>query len=192
MMQVKDLFADIVPLTTSKDSLDQFAVKKNGMLEDPAGRGMWFATRRGLHFFNGKTGNYNNFKNYPANALFSDHNYSALAKSLSGLLLVFDNDTKEIILFDPVTLKVMQRISLLQEMKDAYGIMLFEDSDGHLWFSTWKNGIVVIDRKNANRIERVQHNESNALSIAGDIMLDAMQDADGTIWCATTGGVLPL
>src|SRR6478736_5730254 len=32
---VKDLFADIIPLTTAKDSLDQFAVKKNGMLEDP-------------------------------------------------------------------------------------------------------------------------------------------------------------
>ena len=161
-----DAFVDIAPLNTSPDSLRQYAVRKNGMLEDPLGRGMWFATRTGLHFYDKQSARYLNFKNQTGNPLFNNHSYAAMAKSTDGKFWVFDNDTKEVVLFDPATMKIINRISLQKEMKDVYGAMLFEDSDKRLWFSTWNHSISTIDLLHGNKVDRIQHSENDGLSIA--------------------------
>lgn len=45
-------FDELQPLTSNKDSLRHYSIRQNGLLEDPAGRGIWLATRSGLHFYN--------------------------------------------------------------------------------------------------------------------------------------------
>jgi streptogramin lyase len=187
--EAKDAFVDIVALTTSPDSMRHYAVRKKGMLEDPGGRGMWFATRKGLHFYDKAAATYLNYRNQPGNALFDAHSYSAMANSAAGFFWVFNNDTKEILLIDAAAMKVKERIPLQQECPQAYGAMLFEDNERRLWFSTWSDGILTIDLKQGNKIERIRHNDADALSIAGDHMWDAMQDTDGTIWLGTVGGI---
>jgi ligand-binding sensor domain-containing protein len=185
----KDAFIDIRPLTSSQDSLRQYAVRKNGMLEDPSGRGMWFATRTGLHFYDTNTGSYVDFKNQKGNSLFNAHSHAAMATATRGKFWVFDNDTKEVILFDPVKMSVEQRIPLPPQLKDVYGAMLFEDGEKRLWFSGSNQSIITIDLKHGNKMESIRHNEDDALSIAGNFMWDAMQDNDGTIWLGTIGGI---
>lgn len=186
---VRDIFVDIKPLTSNADSLSAYSVRKRGMLEDPLGRGMWFATRMGLYLFDNSTGRYQLFPMQQEQKAAKRHSISALTVSKSGGFWAFDNTDKVLVQVDPRKMVLSQRISLLPTMKDAYGASLFEDADGRLWFSTWENGMLLIEPENGSRILTLKHSESEALSIAGDFMWDALQDPDGTIWCGTPGGI---
>jgi len=184
-----DAFVDIVSLAPSPDSMRQYAVRRNGMLPDPAGRGVWVATRTGLHLYNSKNRTYIDFKNQPGNPLFSDHSIAALAKSPSGMFWAFDNTSKQVILFDPVSMKLLQQISIPGSFPDVYALTLFEDNEKRLWLCTYNNAVITINMANGNKIETVKHDETEALSIAANIVWDCMQDNDGTIWLATFGGI---
>ncbi len=186
---VRDVFIDFKPINTSPDSLHDYSVRQKGMLEDPLHRGMWFATRMGLYFYDLQKGRYYDFSGYPQQSGTYHHSFSSLATSSSGGFWAFDNTDKSVVLIDPGQMKITVRISLKPAMKDANGASLFEDTDGRLWFSSWEHGMLMIDRKHGDRIIPLKHDPSDALSIAGDFMWDAYQDADGTIWCGTTGGL---
>ncbi len=186
---ITDAFADIPPMTACKDSLWLYSVKKNGLCEDPQKKGMWIATNGGLHFYNTATNGYVSYRNKPHDSLFNQHKCSALTTSSTGNLWFFDNTTNEVVSFNPVTRKVIQRISMRAAFAAPRGMMLFEDSGQRLWLSTRDHGIAIIDLGHDNQLSSVTHDDGDALSIAGNFMYEAYEDADGTIWCGTVGGL---
>ena len=75
----KKTFEEIGPLTHNNDSLGYYSVRQNGLLEDPSGKGLWFATRRGLHFYNTSEKKFYSYKNQPGDSLFTYHSVAALS-----------------------------------------------------------------------------------------------------------------
>ncbi len=183
----KDVFEENEPLAPSSDSLYYYEVRKNGIIEDPSGDGLWLATRRGIHFYNFKTRQVLNFKNH-RDTLFTGRRVAALYKSASGQFWFFDNNAKQIFGFDPATRTITRRIDMAAAMPDAIGATLFEDSEHRLWFSSWSAEIAVVDL-HTNNITRLKNDKNDPLSIAGDFFWCAAEDKDGTLWLGTLSGI---
>jgi len=184
----KNVFEEIGPLTKNYDSLSTYSVRQNGLVEDPDGKGLWFATRSGLYFYNTVQEKFYSHKNMLDDSIFTNHSVSALSVSKTGNLWFFDNVTKDIISFDPKTYKILQRINMRTSMPNALAKTLFEDSHHMLWFSTWGNEIAVIDYQK-HSITPIAYKNGNPFSIAGDSFWNAWEDEDNTIWFATAGGL---
>ena len=186
--KIKNSFEEIGPLTRNKDSLNAYSVRQNGLVEDPSGKGLWFATRSGLHYYSMPEEKFYSYKNSSADSLFTNHTVAALSISASGKCWFFDNVTKDIISFDPVTRKIGERINMNVAIPGAFAQTLFEDSNNRLWFSTWDNKMAVIDYRN-HSITPIAYKNDNPLSIAGDNFWAAWEDEDKNIWLGTAGGI---
>lgn len=184
----KDKFEEIGPLTKIKDSLGYYAVRQNGMVEDPSGNGIWMATRFGLHFYNTNENKFYSFKNMPSDSLFAKHSVSALSLSKFGYFWFFDNDTQQMVAFDPASHKILYHINTNGIIPDARATTLFEDSNHKLWFSSWNYKMAVVDYKK-NSFTTIAYNKDNPLSIAGDFFWGIWEDEDNTIWLGTSGGL---
>ncbi len=184
----KNVFEEIGSLTQHKDSLGAYSVRQNGLVEDPSGNGLWFATRSGLHYYNTAEEKFYSYKNKPGDSLFTNHSVAALSLSASGLCWFFDNVTKDIISFDPLTHKILLRMNMNAAIPGAFGQTLFEDSNNKLWFSSWNYKMAVIDYRK-NSITAFAYKNDNPLSVAGDGFWDAWEDENKNIWLATTGGI---
>ncbi len=182
-------FEEIGPLATDKDSLIHYSVRKSGLVEDPSGNGLWFATRKGIHFYNKKENKFSSYKDQPGNELFADRSASALTVSSNGNFWFFNNGKKQITGFDPGTKKITRQIDLSKEMPNALGVTLFEDRYNRLWFSSWSSGMLVIEYLNGIKITRLEHTENDQLSIASNYFQGAYEDEDGTVWLGTSGGI---
>ena len=186
--KLKKKFEEIVPLTKDKDSLRAYSVRQNGLVEDPSGNGLWFATRSGLHFYNISENKFYGYRNQPGDSLFTNHGIAALSLAKGGYFWFFDNVTKDIVAFDPSTHKILHRIQVGGSMANSFGQTIFEDSENKLWVSTWNKNMVVIDYKK-NHFTTISYKNENPLSIAGDNFWDAWEDKDKNIWLATAGGI---
>ncbi len=184
----KNIFEEIGPLTKRKDSLSFYTVRQNGMVEDPSGKAIWMTTRSGLYLYNIAENKFYSHKNIPGDPILTDHNVASLSLSRFGYLWLFDNITKDIIAFDPITRKILQRINVNGVIDDAAGQTLFEDSNHMLWFSTWNHKMVVIDY-HKNIITPLVYSNDNPLSIPGDNFWDVWEDEDQTVWVGTGGGL---
>jgi ligand-binding sensor domain-containing protein len=151
----KDTFEEIGPLTQHYDSLTLYSVRKHGLVEDPSGKGLWLATRIGLHYYDFATNRFTSYKN-DNDPLFAKRNVAALARSQSGQCWFYDNSLGRIVGFDPATKKITRSIDMMQSMPGAFGGALFEDSENRIWFSSWNAGIAVIDYKR-NSFTRFQN-----------------------------------
>lgn len=184
----KNIFEAIPSPAAANDKEGPFTVRQNGLREDPSGKGLWLATRKGIRFYNTTEGKFYGYPDKPADTLFTDHGVAALSVSASGNYWFFDNRTKDIISFDPGTHTILYRINVDAAIPGAIGQTLFEDSNHMLWFSAWNGKMAVIDyRKNV--ITPIAYKNDNPLSIAGDGFWDAWEDADKNIWLATAGGI---
>lgn len=184
----KNIFEEIGPLTRRYDSLRFYSVRQNGLREDPSGKGLWFATRRGLHFYNKAEKKFTSYKDLPGDSLFTNHSIAALSLAPGGYFWFFDNVAKKIIAFDPTTRKILHQLSVEAVIPGAVGQTLFEDSNNRLWFSTWNNKMAVFDYK-SKTFTPVSHKNDNPLSISGDNFWDVWEDEDQTIWLANAGGL---
>jgi streptogramin lyase len=164
-------------------------ILKNGMIEDPSGKGIWLATPRGLNYFDKATQQYYDFSRPGAGDLFKDHVVTALNKSPDGNFWCFDNKTRQIIRFDPVMRKILQVIGLDDTYKDFVGATLFEDNENNIWVSSWSYDIMKITYKGSVSMELVRHDPDDQTTIAGDFFWAAWQDSENTIWFGTVGGI---
>ncbi len=184
----KNVFEEIGPLTRHKDSLRLYSVRQNGLVEDPSGNGLWFATRSGLHFYNTTGRIFHSFKNRPGDSIFTNHSVAALSLAPGGYVWFFDNVTRKIIAFDPASHKILREVDAEMALPGTYGQTLFEDSHNRLWVSTWNNKMAVIDYRKTSFTPLAYKND-NPLSIAGDHFCDVWEDKDNNIWLATAGGI---
>jgi len=184
----KDVFEEVGPLTSHPDSIYRYSVRKNGFLQDPAGKGLWLATSQGLHFYDYKTKLFLDHRN-SKDSLLKGRNVSALFFNNSGQGWFFDNTRKQAVQFDPVSKAITRKIDLSNSLPGAVGATLFEDRDHRLWLSTWNDGIVLIDYQNGNTITPIRNDKSDALSIAADFMWSMNEDKDGTLWIGTINGI---
>ncbi|RYY67597.1 MAG: hypothetical protein EOO13_14390, partial [Chitinophagaceae bacterium] len=184
----KNSFDEIGPLTRHPDSLRLYSVRENGLVEDPSGNGLWFATRSGLHFYDIKENRFDSYKNKPANSIFANHSVAALSVAPGGYIWFFDNSARMIISFNPATQQVLRKIDISTIFPGLFGQTIFEDSHNKLWVSTWNNTMAVIDHQK-NSVVPIAYKNENPLSIAGDNFSGAWEDEDNNIWLATAGGI---
>ncbi len=182
-------FEELIKPGGNTDSLKSFVIRKNGLLADPAGKGLWMATSLGLVFYNTTTQAISNCHTQPHDSLFKKRNTSALSKSPSGNFWFFDNGQKTAISFDPVNRKVGQRIFIGTAMPLASGGTLFEDKNRRLWFSSWSYEMLVIDLAANNKIAKISNRPGDNRSIAGQFFWAGYQDADNTVWLGTISGI---
>jgi ligand-binding sensor domain-containing protein len=184
----KNNFEEIGPLTRDRDSLSFYSVRPNGLVEDPSGKGLWFATRRGLHYYDVMERKFFSYKNTPGDSLFTNHSVAGISLAPGGYFWFFDNVTKKIIAFDPASHKILRQVDISSALPNSFGHTIFEDSQNRLWFSTWNNKMAVIDYRNKS-ITPIAFKINDPLSIAGDNIGDAWEDKDKNIWLATSGGI---
>lgn len=176
------------PLTKVKDSLPRYSVRKDGLLADPKGNGIWLATSLGLHFYNSSSNSFDSYKNKEGDSLFAKESTLAMSATPFGYYWYFNNSTKEAIAFDPATRKILRRIPLQQWMPGAICHTMFEDANRKLWVSTYGNRMYVIDYLN-NICTEISHKNDNPLTIGASLFSDIIQDKDNTLWLATSGGI---
>ena len=184
----KGSFDETIKLTEHKDSLSFYKIRKNGLLTDPSGNGIWIATRFGLMYYDIPKNSIQNFKTNPEDSLFIRESVSALSKSNSGNFWFFNYARKEAISFDPATRKILQRINISSVLPFADAATLFEDKNKRLWLSSLTFEMLVIgiiDRK----IYKLEHKPDDQRTIAAKFFWSAFQDDDGTIWLGTHGGI---
>lgn len=181
-------FVEIGPLTRHKDSLRSYSVRQNGLVEDPSGRGLWMATRSGLHFYNTEEDKFYSYKNRQGDSLFVKHGVAALSLTSNGYFWFFDNVTKDVIAFDPVSYKILHRINVGSMLPEAIGQTLFEDSNHLLWLSTWNAGIAAIDYRKGS-VAAIKSDDNNPFSFPGRFFWDIWEDADKTLWFGTGSGM---
>ncbi|MBK9254868.1 MAG: histidine kinase [Saprospiraceae bacterium] len=171
------------------NSLPDNRIDKNGIIYDIEKKGLWLATKNGLCFFDIKTNKVINHRNTKNNPIYLNHSVSALHKSKEGIIWYFDNNTQDIIGFNPKTEQVLHSISLRGKLKDPYAGFIFETSYHHLWFSSISYETIRIDYLNGNKMEIIKHDETNSTSILGDFVSSAFEDKDQTVWLGTYAGL---
>ncbi len=181
-------FEEIGPLTRNKDSLRSYSVRQNGLIEDPSGKGLWMATRSGLHFYEFAAGIFHSYKNKPGDPLFTNHSVAALSQAPGGYIWFFDNVSRKVIAFDPANHKILREVDIEMSLPNAFGQTVFEDSYNRLWVSTWNNRMAVIDY-GANTFSLIAYKNDSPLTIAGNNFSDVWEDDDKNIWLATAGGI---
>jgi len=181
----KDTF-EVAPSVTGDE---QIQIRKNGMLESPDGKGIWLTTRKGLQYYDINAQRYTSFKNSTDSTLFNNHSTAAICRSNFGYFLYVDHVSKTIIAFDPVSKKVKFTVHPAALDSMGYAATLFEDNSRMLWLCTWSYELVRIDPQQGNAVTSIVHNKNDVTSIAGDFFWDAMQEADGTLWFGTVGGI---
>jgi len=68
-------------------------------------------------------------------------------------------------------------------------VSIFEDSRGHLWFGTARNGVNRFDRS-TETFQHFKHNPDDPKSLAYNGVYSILEDHAGTIWLGTLGGGL--
>lgn len=181
-------FEEIIKPVEPTGDIYKFAIKKNGLLEDPSGNGLWMATSFGVMFYDVAGKQVINYSN-SRDSLFRFRNTGALSRSASGGCWFFDNDQKEIVLFDPHTYKTLHHINIASTMPNAIGATLFEDKSRRLWFSSWTYEMLVADLTSNDKISLLTNVPGDNRSIAGQFFWAALQDDNNTIWLGTVAGI---
>jgi ligand-binding sensor domain-containing protein len=174
---------------TGKRRTNEYSIKKNGMLLDSSGKKIWLTTSSGLIYYDITGKKKVDLKRQMGNPLFANQNTAALAPSSSGHFWFFNNDTKEIISFNPSTQTIVRKINIRQEMPNALGATLFEDKNNRLWFSSGTSDCLVIDYLHGNKIEKIEYSEEDKMSITNGHFWSVYEDEDGTLWFGTISGI---
>ena len=172
-----------------KPGVYDFSIRKNGMLMDPSGKGIWLCTLAGIIYYDITQKLRLDFRNQGNNPLFANQNTAALAPSSPGHCWFFNNDTKEIISFNPSTQTITSKINVKQAMPNASGATLFEDKNHRLWFSSGTGDCLVIDYLHGNKIEKIKSSEEDKISITNGHFWSVYEDEDGTLWFGTITGI---
>jgi len=181
-------FEETIKLTADKDSLGFYKIRKNGLLTDPSGNGIWMATRFGLMYYDILKASLQNFKNNPDDSLFVRESVSALSKANSGHFWFFNYSRKEVISFDPASRKMLKKINVRSVLPFADAATLFEDRSKRLWLSSLTFELLVIDIADGS-LHRLEHKPDDQRTIAAKFFWAAFQDDDGSIWLGTHGGI---
>ena len=184
----KNSFDETIKLTQYTDSLNFYKIRKNGLLADPSGNGIWLATRFGLMYYDIPKNSIQNFKTNPSDSLFVRESVSALTKARSGNFWFFNYARKEAVLFDPASRKILQRINISSVMPFADVATLFEDGNKRLWLSSLTFEMLVIDMSD-HKMHKLEHKPDDQRTIGAKFFWTAFQDDDGTIWLGTHGGI---
>ena len=179
---------DEIKLTQYKDSVGFYKIRKNGLLADPSGNGLWIATGFGLMYYDILKNSIQSFKTNSGDSLFVRESVSALSKTISGNFWFFNNTRKEIVSFDPASRKILQRINISSVAPFVDVATLFEDRNKRIWLSSLNFEMFVIDILD-NKVHKLEQKSDDHRTIASKFFWAAFQDDDGTIWLGTQNGI---
>lgn len=164
-------------------------MNRNCLLNDPSGKGIWLATRKGLRYFHKSSGQLDDVWSKPGHPLFNNHRVSAMCRTSDQRFWFFDNDAKAAICFNPKTQSIIHRISLAESIPQANAFSIFESRDGKLWLGLVQNEILVLDIQSGKILARPQADPADPYAISGNALITAMQDEDGAVWLCTSAGI---
>lgn len=182
-------FDEKLQLAASPDSVRNYLIAKNGLREDPAANGLWIATHAGLQFYDISKQTAQGYSNTATVNLFKRRDVVALAPGSNGNFWFFDNEQKEIVLFNTGSRRELKKINVKAAMPEADGGTLFEDNNQRLWFSSWSYELLIIDLKDNNKVYKLLHHDDNKRSVAGLFFWDVYEDNDNNIWLGTISGI---
>jgi ligand-binding sensor domain-containing protein len=166
-------------------------IHKNGIVEDPSGKGLWLATTEGLNYFDKTTKKAFHAGNNPDSLpIFNTHSIYPIAVNHRGQLLYGDNTLQRVIVYTIASKKLEKQIELTSKVGRKYFPVstIFADNEDNTWISTWNYTMQFIDGKTGKATE-VFHNESEKNSIASEFFWNAWQDKNGAIWFGTVNGI---
>lgn len=175
--------------TFSNSFYPEGRIHKNGLAENPDGKGFWLSTKKGLQYYDKLAKKFIVNQDNGDSSLINNHNTSALCKTPYGHYWYCDNNTKTIIGFDPINRKIKYKVKADTSSRIADGATLFEDNNHILWFCNWRYELFMIDYLHGNEVKRIRHNKNDITSISGDFFWEVMQDKDGTLWFGTVAGI---
>ena len=196
----KDALLEYIPATNrfiiypfnSPDiyAISSMAIYKNGLIEDPLQKGLWLATSKGLNFFDYASNRYINYRNDKTHPeIFNDHIVSALFKGSNNKILYADNTVQQLRKFETLNYTT-ESIPLDNNInKNGEIATILEDSRGNYWLSSWSYNAFFIEGKNHNRQILFRHDDAKPNSVTGDFFWSAYEDAEGTVWLGTVGGI---
>ncbi|MBL7703036.1 MAG: histidine kinase [Ferruginibacter sp.] len=185
-----DSFEEKIKLSAVYDSMAFYSIHKNGLKEDPSATGFWMATASaGLMYYDYAKEQLVNYKTEHLNPLFRKRKISALSASLAGHCWFFDNDTKDIVHFNPGRKEEIKKINIKNTLPNANGGTIYEDSKERIWFCSWTYELLLIDQQNNNKAYRLLHSNENKQSVAGHFFWDVLEDEDKNIWLGTVAGI---
>ena len=187
----RDSFVNIAAGTSPAYSITADRLRKNSMVEDPSGKGMWVATTEGLNYYEFQTGRFLNYKNQPNGPVFNNHFVRALAISPQGHVWVADNQTLQLIAFKHGMDKPLFVLPLTGWLKNNVAATVFEDSHQHIWLAMLDGRMVKISgwQQSNPVIKEVRHSRDDPNSIINSFFWDALEDEDGTVWLGTLSGL---
>lgn len=186
--RLKNTFEELIKLSPSKDSLSAHHIRKNGFLLDPTRNAFWLTTSSGIVYYDVETKQLLDCSTQKNDSLFARRNTSALCQSPTGDFWFVNNSQKEIIGFNPISRKIVRRISVQKEMPNLNGATLFEDKHKMLWISSWSYDLLAMDLK-LGTTTKIENTKGNQQSIAGNFFWSAFEDDDQTIWFGTVAGI---
>jgi ligand-binding sensor domain-containing protein len=177
----------VLPLYPGPSSGEPF--RKNGMLISEDDKRIWFATAQGICCYDISEKKWFDQRHNPGAELFQQGHTGALTRSARGEMLYFDNYQRTIVRFDPVTFRILKRISLNKDHPTAVGGAMYETGDGKIWFSSLYNEVLVIDQQKGDSVFSINSIPKESFSLETKFFMSALQDDDGNLWLGTPDGI---
>ena len=179
-----------VPIKSNGNiQLSDNSIRKNGLALSPDEQLIWLATREGLMCYIIKTQQWLDAKNNTGFTIFNGNNAAALSSTRFGHYWYYDNKEQQLIGFDPVSKKTKYTIPLKQKIQGGLGATILEDKNHILWVCNWNYETFTLDYLQSNTLKSFKHENENINSVAGDFFWSALEDADGSVWLGTVGGI---
>ena len=168
---------------------DAFNTGKNCLLKDEKSNTLWVATRGGMFCYDINKKQLLGQHNQASNPLFTNRLCRALTPFKNGQLLFADNQTKEIIIFDPSAKKIVNTISLATFQPDAYVGTILLDREDKLWISCFNQNLITINLKHNYHFDRIVHKKDRNYTVTSEYFWDALTDDNGSVWLGTLNGL---
>jgi ligand-binding sensor domain-containing protein len=165
-------------------------MRKNSLVEDPSGKGIWIATQNGLNYYDIQSGQFFNHFNQPGNFLFNDHAVRPLARSPKGHLWLVDNTSFEIIGFKHGLTKPLYRIKLPDFLQKGIAASLVEDGEHNIWLASLDGKMTIISGwEQTPMFTPIKYASNDPNAVITSFFWDALEDEDGTLWLGTLSGL---
>lgn len=179
----------IAKLAKDFSNPDVFNTGKNCLLKDENSNTLWVASRGGMFCYDLNNKQLYSPHDQAKNPLFVNRLCRALSPFKNGQLLFADNKTKEIIIFEPSTKKIINSISLATFQPDAYVGTILLDKQDKLWISCFNQNLITIDLKHNYHFDRVVHKNDRNYTVSSEYFWDALTDDNGSVWLGTLNGL---
>ncbi len=143
---------------------------------------LWIGTLKGLYVINPGTGKVEVHESLQQSEKVTDSKVYSLYRTKKGQLLI--GTTLGLVRYDSKT----NSFTPLEDFSGMFVTDMDEDPIGHLWVSTYANGILEYDQQKSRILHHYVDDERDPNTIPSDKIFSILVDSKGRIWAASFGG----